>query len=119
VRRSGGGGSITLHKLWDDGAGLLNGDESTSNVNQIAQQVTASYPETYFGNKAKDLDPAHWGKEGTETAINSVYTTPENQLPSTSYIENEKKIVSQELALAGYRLANLLNTLLADKADFE
>jgi hypothetical protein len=118
VRRSAGNtGSVTLHKLWDNGAGFLDGEESQSKIDSISQLVTSSYPESSFGSQATDLNPEHWAKEGYAMAPKSVYSTPENQVPSTNYLETEKKIVQQQLALAGYRLANLLNLLLSDKAE--
>jgi hypothetical protein len=118
VRRSAGNGaSVSLHKIWDDGAGFLDGDETQAKIDSISQLVTATYPEQSFGAVATDLNPEHWAKEGYNMAAKSVYSTPEGQVPTTSYTESEKKIVQQQLALAGYRLANLLNVLLADKAD--
>ena len=118
VRRSvGNGGAVSLHKFWDDGAGLLDGDETQEKIDALSQQATTSYPEPFFGAKATDLNPEHWAKEGYDMAAKAVYGTPENQVPATSYVEAEKKIVQQQLALAGYRLTNLLNLLLADKTD--
>jgi hypothetical protein len=117
VRRSAGNGAaVSLHKIWDDGAGFLDGDETQAKIDAISQLVTTTYPEQSFGVATTDLNPEHWAKEGFSMAAKSVYATPEGQVPSTSYTESEKKIVQQQLALAGYRLANLLNLLLADKA---
>ena len=116
-RSTGNGAAISLHKLWDDGAGFLDGDESEAKIDSLSQLVTATYPEQSFGNVATDLNPEHWAKDGYNIAAKSVYSVPEGQVPSTSYTESEKKIVQQQLALAGYRLANLLNLLLTDKAD--
>ena len=42
-----------------------------------------------------------------------VYTTPENQKPDAAYLEKGKEVAEQEAALAGYRLALLLNQLLS------
>jgi hypothetical protein len=118
VRRGeGSGASVSLHKLWDDGAGFLTGGESDTNVDAMARSITNVYQEQSFDLKATDLDPANWAKEGLNLANTAVYATAENQVPSAIYIESEKKIVQQQLALAGYRLANLLNFLLSDKED--
>jgi hypothetical protein len=83
----------------------------------MARSITNVYQEQSFDLKATDLDPANWAKEGLNLANTAVYATAENQVPSAIYIESEKKIVQQQLALAGYRLANLLNFLLSDKED--
>lgn len=116
---AGSAASVSLHKLWDDGAGYLDGEELDNHADTIAKYIMASYPEPFFGARVTDLNPTSWSKEGYNLAATVVYSTPENQVPSANYIENEKKTVQQQLALAGYRLANLLNLLLADKAENE
>ncbi len=113
----GNGSNVSLHKLWDDGAGYLGGEESDSNVDTLARFIMTNYPEQSFDGKSTNLDTNAWAKEGNNLAATVVYATPENQVPSTSYVENEKKVVQQQLALAGYRLANLLNVLLSDKSE--
>jgi hypothetical protein len=51
-------------------------------------------------------------KEGLKVSQDHVYTVQENQTPTNGYIEGGKQVAEQRAALAGYRLANLLNTLL-------
>ena len=57
------------------------------------------YPATSFGDKADDLNPEHWAHEGFENAKKYVYTTPENQPPSTSYLTTGKQVAEQQAAL--------------------
>ena len=71
------------------------------------------YPASTFGTKADDLDPVNWSHEGFENAKKYVYSTPENQPVSTAYLTTGKQVAERQAALAGYRLANLLNTLLS------
>jgi hypothetical protein len=61
----------------------------------------------------KDLSPANWAKEGMVNAKNVVYNTPKEQDVSTNYVETSRQLAEQEAALAGYRLAAILNKLLA------
>lgn len=104
--------NVSLHKLWDEGVGEFDGPSKPESINTLATTIATLYPETYFGKKSHDLDPEHWAKEGSEHAKKTVYNTTENQPVSTAYIENGKKLAEQQAALAGYRLANLLNQLM-------
>lgn len=105
-----GSQSIPLHKLWDDGCGLFNGDASSKTVALLANKITNLFPEKNFNNLTNELSPDVWVKEGLENA-SIVYNTTENTTPSSDYLNNGQILVEQRIALAGYRLANLLNTL--------
>jgi hypothetical protein len=100
--------TITLHKLWDQGMDLL----LSSEVRSLSDKVTSLYPESYFDSQLDDLSADNWAKEGSQIAQSFVYSTPENKIPSANYITIGTEIVEEWLALAGYRLANLLNRLL-------
>lgn len=102
---------MTLHHLWDIGVGEF--DVAPSSVTTLAATISNQYPEINFGKKSTDLNPENWAKEGSQTAKESVYNTQEDQPVSTGYIQNGKKVSDQQVALAGYRLAHLLNQLLA------
>lgn len=108
-----------LHAFWDDGLGLFNNSACENNtfktgqVHCLAKLIEADYPPTYFANKTQDLNAKDWTIESYNLAKSFVYTIPENTSPTPAYIAQGQKIVAQQLALAGYRLANLLNTLLA------
>lgn len=105
-----------LHAIWDQGVGLFRAQAyryplRTKDIKRLAQRIELEYPESYFGAQAKDLNPENWCKEGFTIAKDFVYTTPENSALSAEYISKAQKIVAQRIALAGYRLANLLNGL--------
>lgn len=106
--------AINLHKLWDEGLGEFSGSQNIADAATIAASITARYPKNSFdATQLNDLKPEDWAKEGMQNAKQYVYTTPENQVVSNEYIDAGKHISEQEIALAGYRLAALLNTLLA------
>ena len=105
---------INLHHLWDSAFGLYTGLVSPD-IHQLALAVTTQYPESYFGNKANDLNPEHWSLEGLDYAQKFVYQTNRNQILSNEYQIRGKEIVSQQIALAGYRLAKMLNKLSSTK----
>lgn len=107
-----------LHEFWDEGVGFFRADGkdyplTNAEVKKLANQITISYPVSYFGNKANDLNPGDWSKESYQLAIDVAYKTPENSAPSPDYITTGQKIAAQQIALAGYRLANLLNKILS------
>lgn len=103
---------ISLHKLWDNGMGVLDLDPSPDNVALLTEKITSLYPKSYFGSQIDDLDPDDWAKEGLQLAKTFAYGTAENQTPAPKYIEEGKQTAEQKVALAGYRLGNLLNQLL-------
>ena len=104
--------TITLHKLWDQGIDVFIGESTFDKVTALSHQITALYPREYFGTKVMDLKPDHWTNEGLQTSITMVYSTPENQILSDDYQTSGRLIVQQKAALAGYRLAAVLNQLL-------
>lgn len=108
------GKSRNLHHLWDNGMGTLQCSGSmTACAHDVAQKAQALYPQTSFGRQASDLEPKSWSQEGFNIAKTVAYQTPEHKTPSNAYIVNGEKVIQQEIALAGYRLANLLNKILA------
>lgn len=82
---------INLHHVWDDGLGSFEGNYTTERINQMSNDIMAKYPENYFGEKVKQLNPDNWVTEGMENAKKFVYSTPENQELSAEYIEIGKQ----------------------------
>lgn len=103
---------IRLHEIWDDGLGLFNKPHTVNNAVIIARSIMRRYPKTYFGNLTYNLEPKDWVLEGISSARKYCYNTPENADATPEYISGAKDIVEQKVALAGYRLAELLNSLL-------
>lgn len=106
------GTNTGIHKLWDSGLGTFNSKPTTENAMAISTQIRSAYPKEFFGARADDLNPADWAAEGMENAKNYAYNTPEFEEISENYVTQGQKIAQQEAALAGYRLAGLLNELL-------
>lgn len=104
------GKSVNLHQVWDSGFGLFTGSESLHHVDELSRYITTKYPLSYFeAATIQNLSPASWSDEGVNHAIEYVYVTPENETTNRIYINNGKKLSEKEVALAGYRLAALLN----------
>jgi hypothetical protein len=105
--------TMNLHRYWDEGGGVLDAEATSANANAIADELTAAYPRNYFADKVNDIKPQDWADEGLNLSQTFLYTTPENEYPSNRYIEKSQEISKQRVALAGYRLAKLLNSLLS------
>lgn len=102
---------IPLHQLWDSYFGAFD-RRFNPDINQLAADMTSRYPEEYFGNKILTLDAETWSQEGKDLSRDFVYKTKRSHKPSQLYLAEGKNIVQQQIALAGYRLANLLNKIM-------
>lgn len=103
-----------LHSYWDQGLGFFrnNGQHyplTNKEVQRLAQRIETQYPANYFGDRITDTNPQDWAQESFAIAKNFAYQIKENSVPSNTYNTQGQILVQQQIALAGYRLANLLN----------
>jgi len=105
-----------LHAYWDDGLGLFDEKcgfslSKSKRVTCFADKFQQDYPEKFFGQKIDDLNPQDWVMESYNISKDFVYQTPENKFLSPAYLQQGKQIAEQQVTLAGYRLAHLLNSI--------
>jgi hypothetical protein len=98
-----------LHVFWDDLAGI---DTSDAYVTQYAGEAAAGHP----SQDEVEKNPQAWIEEGFAAAKSDVYTfgleIGSRDKPiqlSDRYRENAKMVAQARIALAGYRLAAVLN----------
>lgn len=98
-----------LHSLWDGAAGR---DTTDAYITKYAADAIAAHPAQHRQEKK----PAKWIHEGFEIAVNDVYTfgleTGTREHPITlppGYEAHAEKVAQQRIAIAGYRLAAVLN----------
>ena len=117
-----GGNPINLHAFWDRLPGMIF---SPPFAVQSAERIQRTYPPTALAlpELAKDKDPVAWSLEGRTIAIDDAYLR--GKLPGTTdpkavppplppeYLSKGKVISDQRLALAGYRLGEMLPPLVA------
>jgi S1/P1 Nuclease len=104
--------TISLHTYWDNGAEFYPARLSYTEIKQLGQKIQHDYPESYFNHSiTNDSNPNNWAKESYQIAKDFVYRAQEGKEIATSYQAEAQKIVEQRIAIAGYRLANMLNTL--------
>lgn len=108
-----------LHALWDSVLMEYDGypelpmtiADWQKNGNN-AKRIMHKYPETIFKKPASDLNVQNWAEESFLIAKNFVYkSVKEGKEVPERYLEEGKNIAEMRLALAGYRLANLLKGL--------
>ncbi|NNM59688.1 MAG: S1/P1 nuclease [Legionellales bacterium] len=98
-----------LHSLWDKGAGVFSSTSiSDAQIVTLAAVIEKAYPESSLP-EAKDLNPVDWAAESKDIAQNVVYTIPANTAPTAAYLHTARSVSEKQAALAGYRLAALLN----------
>jgi hypothetical protein len=108
-----------LHAFWDAAAGAF-GHESPkrpldeaarARIRALAEALMKEHPaETMEG--VRDLDPHTWVVESNALARQFVYSgIKEGETPSKEYTERAQQLSRRRLALAGYRLAGVLNSL--------
>eukprot|EP00239_Pterosperma_sp_CCMP1384_P000533 CAMPEP_0197852656 /NCGR_PEP_ID=MMETSP1438-20131217/21161_1 /TAXON_ID=1461541 /ORGANISM="Pterosperma sp., Strain CCMP1384" /LENGTH=424 /DNA_ID=CAMNT_0043466813 /DNA_START=125 /DNA_END=1399 /DNA_ORIENTATION=+ len=108
-------GEMNLHEFWDRGAGLL-GDGTQSNlaisndaVAALVDNITGEYPRDHVTGIALD-NYTKWAEESYDMAVHVSYydITSNTATLSAKYEEAAKVIVKKRLAIAGYRLADMM-----------
>ena len=107
-----------LHAYWDAAADLFHfwsaerpmSESTRRRFGQYVRMVVSANPPNANLNW-QVTEPRTWAQESFELGRNVAYGLPENSTPTAAYTERARTIASARLALAGYRLAHLLNTL--------
>jgi hypothetical protein len=89
------------------------GSSSRPNLQTISK-VAAEIVENYRLSGRKTLDesgPAGWAQESNRLALTLALNTPRGRRPSDEYFMQSHDTACAQIALAGYRLAHLLNTI--------
>jgi hypothetical protein len=115
--------SKNLHAYWDD---LLGDDDLVKTyeaLNERVEIVLAEFPRARF-NKAElsEDDVRVWTRESIEAARETVYRDLDPEVASyeelpVAYEAEAQKLARRRIALAGYRLAEVLNDLFGDAND--
>jgi hypothetical protein len=110
---------VKLHSYWDGGgydfpkAGPNFAPPPLSQITPAARRITAEFPDSDPAWKAGGVeDFAGWAKESTELAESVAYAGLSSKgRPSSAYKKQAVKTADQRVAWAGYRLAELLNSI--------
>ncbi|HVF66155.1 MAG TPA: S1/P1 nuclease [Pyrinomonadaceae bacterium] len=113
-----------LHTFWDAAGGAFTFQSPKRPLDQagkdrirtLAEAVMKDFPANSMPESSK-LDPHDWAAESYALAVSVTYKNiTEGSAPSPSYTEEAQKLSRKRLALAGYRLAGLLNKLFVAEA---
>ena len=105
-----------LHGLWDSivllGATSQNVRPLDANalhfIEDLADRITAEYPANSLSEK-ENISPEKWVEESHLAGKEAYLGIEINTVPSEEYIQKSRKVACRRLALAGYRLAKILN----------
>ena len=108
-----------LHAFWDAAGGLFNfrnverplDANGKAQIARLAADITAAHPAS-ANSQWKELRPAQWVEESNQLSRQIVYVgITDGGVPSASYTNKAKDLSRKRIALAGYRLAEVLNTI--------
>ena len=97
-----------LHAYWDRGAGLFRGTP----LSVLVARIQKAYPPRVFKSNLYDDNPFDWVDRGYQLAKDVAYQVQLNSEPNPQYVKMAQEIVKRRIALAGYRLANMLNAIM-------
>lgn len=107
-----------LHALWDaciDQYGSIwapLNDNTKKAIETFALNITAAIPRSHVGDRLSKKTEAEWAEEAYYISKEFVYgSISPDTAPSQEYIDSRRHIVDEQLAVAGYRLADLMVTL--------
>jgi hypothetical protein len=101
-----------LHGYWDNGAGLFKYKSRRYRYNSIkrkASKIQKKYPAYQFNLEEDNV--YQWALQSHQLAKTIAYSIEEHQKPSEAYRKKVQDTVQSQVALAGYRLAELLNSI--------
>ncbi|HEY9405114.1 MAG TPA: S1/P1 nuclease [Pyrinomonadaceae bacterium] len=112
-----------LHAFWDAAGGRFGFESPRRPLDAAARaRLLAQAEEIMKANpaatlaSARELEPLRWIEESNTIARQFVYAgAREGEAPSAAYTTEAQKISGERIALAGYRLAHLLNQLFVEK----
>ena len=108
-----------LHSFWDAAGGAFGvvvprrplDQAGKDRILALAEEIAREYP-AGATPEWKDLDPHTWVIESNMLARQLAYARiKEGEAPSQAYTDEAQKLSRKRLAIAGYRLAGVLNAL--------
>jgi hypothetical protein len=109
--------ALRLHGYWDSivdrSVPRQDGESQPAYVGRVAASLTRKHPRTEALARLRPGDFDAWAREGLDTAKMSVYpaTLKRGELPGEEYRVQAFRIAEAAIALAGYRLGDLLNRM--------
>lgn len=110
--------ATSLHFFWDAAAGAFGydsprrplGEADRARLLKYAEELMREHPEAALPG-VRELEPLNWVEESNALGRRAYEGLTENETPSKAYADRAQQVSRQRIALAGYRLAGLLNQL--------
>jgi S1/P1 Nuclease len=107
-----------LHWYWDDAAGAFNfwspqrflSERDRRLLEEFARALTTEFPADK-NPEWQETDPGKWAQESHLLAATIGYNLPENSTPTDDYNARARAVARRRITLAGYRLAQLINSI--------
>lgn len=109
-------GAKDIHHYWDRAGGYFyqqfkRSRLKTKQLQKIAQIIEQAFPKAQFDVDLKQDDPMIWAEQSRALAAVNAYMVTFAGKPSDDYRQTVQQLSCQQIALAGYRLAQMLNRL--------
>jgi hypothetical protein len=108
---------LNLHSFWDGilarAVPLENGQCVEDYVTKIGDKMMKKHPYGELASGIKLGNYEAWHQEGLNLAINSVFAADLKrfEIPTQKYLRNAWALSQRQIALAGYRIADTLNSI--------
>ena len=92
-------------------------DKQFSNLDQIVEAIMNLHPldNSDIQKRVEVTSVRAWADESVKLSLKYAYKgINPNEKPSKEYIKNGREIIDEQLAVAGYRLAELFKTLFSN-----
>ena len=108
--------SENLHWFWDSilGRNIPRNDACDGDyISKIAAEIMKKYPFAKMQNRLQLGEFRNWQKEGFQLATTDVFSPDLKRFetPSVKYKQNAFQVSQAQMALAGYRLGEMLNRI--------
>jgi hypothetical protein len=108
-------GHFELHSFWDnviDRNTFRPGESERARVERVALELSSRFPRSVFAGELAATQFREWSEAGVRLAQSRAYVDPlvRNGFPPEAYERQAFEAAEPRIALAGYRLADLLNT---------
>ena len=121
--RTGTGKGVPLHKMWDDAMGTSKGFHTKQLRGYLNQAIAlgSEFNRDALGELKKNTTAESWALESRQIAVDQVYLHGQLKYGKTAetamelpegYTKKLKAISERQVALAGYRLADLIREVL-------
>lgn len=107
---------VSLHRFWDGGLGLFKYYNKKYPIHpvktiKVAKELEWKFRDFKSQPGLMNGSPMAWAEEGRFMSRHFVYNLQQRTTPSKEYIHHGRELVQKRLALAGFRLAHILNTI--------